>query len=350
MAEGSGRSATPARIHWALRLADALPFAPGWLAALITSTGLAIFASLSWALGWVDGFRFQGELFWRTLQFRLELLNAVVLGALPVAMAVLLRGARRDLRELGPTLALSPAGLEAEQTAITRFPTGALLAVSGVGSLGGIAIALDPGNWLGQRPPLGDPLLLWVLARQMLLFALLAQTAWLDLVLAHRLSRLGERIVQVDLLDLAPLGAFARSGLRSVLLWMLGSALAALFLLLPFSSLPALLSLVLIFAVAVVALLLPALGVHRRLAESRRFELARAREAIRLESEALLAERARSPGRLADLLAWEARLDGASTWPFDATTLVRFALYVTLGLGSWLGGAAVERVLEMILG
>ena len=70
--------------------------------------------------------------------------------------------------------------------------------------------------------------------------------------------------------------AFARSGLRSVLLWMLGSALAALFLLLPFSSLPALLSLVLIFAVAVVALLLPALGVHRRLAESRRFELARA--------------------------------------------------------------------------
>jgi hypothetical protein len=29
---------------------------------------------------------------------------------------------------------------------------------------------------------------------------------------------------------------------------------------------------------------------------------------------------------------------------------VRFALYVTLGLGSWLGGAAVERLLEFALG
>ena len=144
MAEGSGRSATPARIHWALRLADAFPFAPGWLAALITAAGLAVFASLSWSLGWVEGFRFQGEPFWRTLQFRLELLNAVVLGVLPVAMAVLLRGARRDLRDLAPALELSPSGLEQEQGAITRFATGALLAVSLAGSLGGAAIALDP--------------------------------------------------------------------------------------------------------------------------------------------------------------------------------------------------------------
>jgi hypothetical protein len=77
------------------------------------------------------------------------------------------------------------------------------------------------------------------------------------------------------------------------------------------------------------------------------------RDAIRLESEALLA--AGDPdgcatGRLADLLAWEARLDDVPTWPFDASTLVRFALYVTLGLGSWLGGAAVERILEFALG
>jgi hypothetical protein len=34
-------------------------------------------------------------------------------------MALLLRGARRDLRELGPALELSPAELEAEQQAIT---------------------------------------------------------------------------------------------------------------------------------------------------------------------------------------------------------------------------------------
>jgi hypothetical protein len=353
MAEAPARTGDRARTHWALRLADALPFSPGWLGVAVTSAGLALFSGLAWSLGWVDGLRFQGELFWRTLQFRLELLNAVVLGVLPVAMAMLLRGARRDLRELAPALGLDPGGLAVEQAAIVRFRSGTLLAVSLAGSLAGIAIALDPGNWLGGRPALGDPLLLWVLARQMLLFALLAQTAWLDVILAHRLSRLGERVGTVDLLDLAPLRAFGRSGLRSVSLWMLGSALAALFLLLPFSSHPALFILVLIFAVAVVALLLPALGVHRRLAERKQRELERARDAIRAESEALLAAPAapgRSPGRLADLLAWEARLDGASTWPFDASTLLRFALYVSLGLGSWLGGAAVERILDLALG
>jgi hypothetical protein len=270
-----------------------------------------------------------------------------------VAIAVLLRGARRDLRELAPALEISREVLEAEQRAVTAFPTRALAVVSLLGALAGVAISLDPDNWLGGRPSLGDPLLLWVLARQMLLFALFAQTAYVDLALAHRLSRIGERFARVDLLDLAPLGAFARSGLRSVALWMLGTALAALFLLLPFSSLPTLLILALIFAVALVALLLPSLGVHRRLVASKRRELARARDAIRAESEALLAARATSgpgPGRVADLLAWEARLDDAPTWPFDASTLVRFALYVTLGLGSWLGGAAVERLLEFALG
>ncbi len=353
MAEASSESWAPAPTHWALRLADALPFAPGWLGALVTVFGLAIFAALSWTLGWIDGFRFQGELFWRTLQFWLELLNGVVLGALPVASIVLLRGARRDLHDLRPTLGLSDAELDAELHALTAFPSRWLLATSLLGALAGIPIALNPGSWLGGRPPLGDPLMLWVLARQMLLFGLLAQTVYIDVVLAHRLSRIGERFARVDLLDLAPLRPFARSGLRSVLLWMLGTGLATLFLLLPFSRLPALLVLVLIFAVAIAALLLPALGVHRRLLELKTRELGRVRDAIRAGSKELVGSRAgpaRGEARLADLLAWEARLDAAPTWPFDATTFLRFGVYVAVGLGSWLGGAAVERILDAVLG
>jgi hypothetical protein len=58
-----------------------------------------------------------------------------------------------------------------------------------------------------------------------------------------------------------------------------------------------------------------------------------------------------APGHLADLVAYEARVASISTWPFDLSTLVRFAaLYVALGLGSWLGAAVVERFVDAVVG
>mgnify|MGYP000099034232 CR=1 FL=1 len=41
--------------------------------------------------------------------------------------------------------------------------------------------------------------------------------------------------------------------------------------------------------------------------------------------------------------------DARSEWPFDAPTLTRFFLYVAIPLGSWLGGALVERLLGAAL-
>jgi hypothetical protein len=57
-----------------------------------------------------------------------------------------------------------------------------------------------------------------------------------------------------------------------------------------------------------------------------------------------------APLSLADLLAWEARLERVSTWPFDASLWLRFGLFVALGLGSWVGAALVERALGAALG
>ena len=49
------------------------------------------------------------------------------------------------------------------------------------------------------------------------------------------------------------------------------------------------------------------------------------------------------------LLAWEARIESVREWPFDTPTLVRFALFLLIPLGSWLGGAVVERVVDLVL-
>jgi hypothetical protein len=49
-------------------------------------------------------------------------------------------------------------------------------------------------------------------------------------------------------------------------------------------------------------------------------------------------------------MVYEQRIEKVSTWTFNTPTVVRFVLYVSLGIGSWLGAAFVERWLGTLLG
>jgi hypothetical protein len=49
------------------------------------------------------------------------------------------------------------------------------------------------------------------------------------------------------------------------------------------------------------------------------------------------------------LLAYMNQIESVREWPFDAPTLTRFFLYVAIPLGSWVGGALVERLLGVAL-
>ena len=53
---------------------------------------------------------------------------------------------------------------------------------------------------------------------------------------------------------------------------------------------------------------------------------------------------------VAELVAYEERTERVREWPFDAPTLFRFALYLLIPLGSWLGGAVMERLVDRLLG
>ena len=73
------------------------------------------------------------------------------------------------------------------------------------------------------------------------------------------------------------------------------------------------------------------------------------RRAIRSERERT-ARGEGTGGRLADLLAYEARIASVSEWPIDGFTLLRLSFYLFLPVGSWLGGALVERLVSRLLG
>ena len=53
---------------------------------------------------------------------------------------------------------------------------------------------------------------------------------------------------------------------------------------------------------------------------------------------------------LADLIEYRRLVEEVPEWPLDPGVRARFLLYVALPLGSWLGGALVERLIDAALG
>ena len=331
-------------LPWPLRLLDAAPLGPVSGGLLITAAVSVAFLAWAWLTGaWGQSL---GAQIW------FELLQATLIGYAPAATVISVRGALRDFDDLRSVIELSPFEFENERQALTRFRPRPLAVAAVIGAAVGIALPFYPAGWVGGvRPEFGDPILTWALLRNVVMLGLYGWTIYFEVELARRFSRIGERLTRVDLLDLTPLRPFARRGLRSVLLWVVLSVLISLLFLAPWASEPAGGFVALTFALAAALLLLPAWGVHRQILTAKQAELARVREAMRVGRQGLLeSAEATPPGHLADLVAYEARVASIATWPFDVSTLVRFALYVALGLGSWLGAAVVERFVDVVVG
>jgi hypothetical protein len=328
-------------LPWSVRLFATPPLPPAlW----------ALLAFAVWSLGSAACCYFLRLPFWSNFA-EIELLQISIIAITPAATLWALRGAERDFHDLRPVRSdvfgstdtgLGPLFFLGRQT----------LAWIGVA---GIAIALvllfSPASWQDGRPAMDHPNFAWAFVRSSALGWVVGRTVGIELAVAWGFAKLGERGVEVDWLEQRPLAPFARKGLRSVFLLLLYSVLFSLFLLEPWGRIVAFPMLVLFPALCGAALLLPVSGVHRRLAAVKEAELARVDFALRAEAEANLKPGAGAPegARLSNLVAYRGLLEAAGTWPFDLSIWVRFFVYVGLGLGSWLGGALVERLLGKAL-
>jgi hypothetical protein len=344
-----------------VRIVERVPLAPAWTGILLAASFFAIYVAFAYALGRVGEAWVLGQSrFWKASEFPwFELLCALMVGYLPAATAYGLRGALRDFQALQPALRSGDAEFRDQLREITSFDRTRLLGV-GLFAVGIIlffqflGFRYGPSSlWPAGRPGFTDPEFIWITLRNALLAWLVAQAFYIDAMVGRRFSRVGEDSVEVDLLDLGPLAPFARKGLRSVVVWIGLTILVSLGFLAPWTRDIPLGSLLLLVSVAVAALLLPVLGVHRRIQEAKREELARVRARIRERVREGAAPTGVGPlaaAPLSDLIAYEQRSESANTWPFDVPTLLRFGLYVALGVGSWVGGAIVERLLGTVLG
>lgn len=335
---------------WSLRLIAALglPVLAG--GALL---GLALFALfLAYTAIFGDGpGRLAGVGFeWGWLA---EAIQDLFLGFSVAVVAASVDGTRREIEALRPHLA-SPLP-EDLAPAVLRYPRWLLAVAGAAGVLSAVATLQSPSlGSEGRMPSWSHAAVLWLFARNALVWWIVLRGLVLELVLAWRFSQLAERVASVDLLDRSAFAPFSRRALRSVLLWMLLAAWESLTYVGPGWAVGELLALGLatLAGFAFAAFLLPMLGPHRRLREAKARELARVRGALAGVRERAIAAGPGevAGGRLADLVAYEARVDSAGTWPFETSTLVRFGLYLALGLGSWVGAGLVQHALERFLG
>ncbi len=335
-------------LPWTVRVYESARVSPTWIGLGITVAWLVLYLGVAWTTGWIEAGRIGGEPFLRSRDLWFNVLGGALIGYLATASVYGVHGAANTLAALRPVLDLSLSEQENEHAGLARFERVHMLGVTGaVLALAGLVLTTSEPAVCDRVDLMirwWDVLLTWCLVW------IFARTALMDLTMSRRLSALAARHARVDLLDLGPLKALGRRGLSSVLRWSIAAALISLFFLAdPFPDrLKPVIALLLIGVVATMASA-PLLPLHRRLLEERRLELARVRAAIhgRL-AQAAPADPLAHLG-LSDLIAYEGRAAGASTWPFDLSTLLRSTLYVALGTGSWLGAALVERLLEALL-
>lgn len=335
---------------WSLRAFDRIPLPAAPAGAVVAAGVFALFVLYTSLFGDGPG-RLSGVAFeWGWLA---EAIQDGLLGFAIAVTAASMRAAREEIEALRPALPGAPPGaaLAAE---VLRCPRGLLVAAGVCGLLSSFPTVLASDIWTGGRQPgWTHPTVLWLFARNAVTWWLVLRGMTLELVTGHRFSRLARHVEMADPLDRAPFAPFARRALRNVLLWMLLAAWLSLTYVGPGWAIGALMALGLatVAAFACAAFVLPLIGPHARIRAAKQAELAALRPAIRAARDAAFAPGGSPrPGHLADLVAWEARVAGAGEWPIESSTLLRFGLYLALGLGSWIGAGLVQYVLERAIG
>lgn len=330
------RPLTCRALQW---LADTLSVPPVVTGVVCTAVfgGFALW--FSWVIGIVDEVAAGRQ---ADIAVRAPVTLYMMLGYLPVAIYYLLRWTDEHYAELDNHFVL-------DQEPII-FPRHLANWVGIFGSItmcflflyspGNPSTLLQPWHWSADFtfPFVGLLFLGWFNFRFMFLLV------WTAL----SISRTAKRIPHIDLLDTTAVKPYAQQGVRTSLLAVISLSISANLWLDPHS--PAIATgttLILLVAATALALILPAWGIHLRLRVSKQAELERIRKAISLR----LNENTRSVEQAQQLrtdLALEQRITEIGEWPFDAGNYGRVILYIVLGLGSWVGAALVEQLLESL--
>ncbi len=168
------------------------------------------------------------------------------------------------------------------------------------------------------------------------------------IVESARLSHLSDDVESLDLLELLPYQPLIRQGLTNALL-VIGMVSVISLLGVESRYGPFLVGSWIIFVVlAWIGMILPLRGIRRKIKVAKNQELNWCSQSLKVARDELKSGAGQQQS-ISEIMAYRTMIENIRNWPFDNPTLVRFALYIMIPVGSWLGGAFVERGLDLFL-
>lgn len=193
----------------------------------------------------------------------------------------------------------------------------------------------------------------WFFAVTPFAFSLIAKYLYLTIDEGRLWSRLRREAAAPEIFDPTHLRPVTKAAMRGAFTWIIGATIGSLFflssgidrsVLLPFFAG--------IGVVAVLNLIVPLIGWHRKIIAEKERQLSEARQVIKRCWARLKAadEDDVALAKMGGLLALEARIQAAREWPIDFSTVGRLAFYLAIPLVSWIGGALMERAVDAAIG
>ncbi len=327
---------------WTLRAYDALPGNPVSIGAVFTIGLLVTFFVGRAIIGGADSSE-PGEL-------RIAVTQILITAYCATAYAYVLTMARRTTHEL----ALAIPDLPNQHAIVVRAGQHTKWVLPLVGAASYLIIGIGVTNATTPEP--GNPWywqgwsydVFWHRATTVAFVYWIGCFNYVIVVESTRLSRLSNSIETLDLLNMRPYQPLIRQGLTNALL-VFGMVSVLSLLGVESRNWPALIGFWVSFTVlAWIGLMLPLRGIRRKFKAAKDQELEWCRKSLKVSRDALKSGSGEGPS-IADTLAYRSMIENQKNWPFDNAILVRFSLYLLIPLGSWLGGALVERGVDLIL-
>lgn len=290
--------------------------------------------------------------------FLIEVAMAILLGVflfyVLAATAVHEQRTRKTVEALGALTELPEQELAARVEKLGKFPLWRMLVVCGTGFFMGMAAPLAEylivGDYSAYTPSLWGPEVyvhrvvgpLLGLGVSILIHAIVSDST--------QFWSLARRLRSVDLTNLGRYAPFTDQGLTNAAIIM---GFVSMFAFLGIvDRYVFLVSTVMLYGcgAALLGLLLPVWALRGRIKAEKEKEASWCRARIPALRENLIAGNAGAAQELAGLITYLRDIEGVNTWPVAPGGLTRFGLFLLIPIGSWAGGALMERLVDSAIG
>ncbi len=265
------------------------------------------------------------------------------------------RRQQRLLERLRPAIALDDAHFKYEWYGLSHFRH---VWIIGAGLLAPVALVAVNWNSTALRAIFSGhafpPVYLWSFAIAMVDWILIMQVFVIVVSNARRFYRLGREHTRIDLLDTSALAPFALASIAVLVMFAGSYAIIPVTVADSMKYIGASLrSLLVSLPIGLAGTLLPILGIHRNLKETKRAELARVTRAINGDRAALAETRLAGESAsvpISNLVIYRQTVSSISDWPLDSVAAVRMGFIVVVPVLAWIAGALVDRMINKVLG